>query len=153
MESDKQHNLKTNIIFYGAGICVIIVFWIIVQQVLVTIGTTELIGTRQRYLVGEEITSYRKVFLGETLYTINTAYYSGIVDGEVLISLVVCNGYGFTSFDLHMRLGTVVQLGERNFKVTNYNNDSLELMDISAGALYKDVPVLNIRSTVLNYRL
>jgi len=52
-----------------------------------------------------------------------------------------------------MRLGTVVQLGERNFKVTNYNNDSLELMDISAGALYKDIPVLNTRSTVLNYRL
>lgn len=89
-------------------------------------------GTKQTYLVGEEITSYRKVFLGETMYTINTAYYSGCIDGCVVISVVVVNGYGITSFDLNARLGTIIQLGEITFKVTNYNYNSLELEDVSA---------------------
>jgi hypothetical protein len=45
--------------------------------------------------------------------------------------MVVVNGYGMTSFDLHIQLGTIIQLGERTFKVTSYNHDSLELMDTS----------------------
>jgi len=140
IESDEYHNLKVNIVWYGIVICIIVVILIIGQPILNSkFGTTELTGTKNTYLVGEEITSYKKDFLGASMSTINTAYYSGYANGDVMISMVVFNDYGFTSFDLHIQLGTIIQLGERTFKVTSYNHDSLELMDISADALYKDV--------------
>ena len=108
----------------------------------ISFSVPESTGTKHTYLVGEEITSYKKDFLGASMSTINTAYYSGYGNGDVVISMVVFNDYGFTSFNLHIQLGTFIQLGERTFKVTGYNHDSLELMDISADALLKNTPVL-----------
>ena len=100
-------------------------------------------GIKTTYLVNEEITSYRKEFVGETTYTINTAHYSGYANGYgPVISVVVCNNDGVTTYDLHVGAGTIIQLGERVFKVINYNHNNIELMDISADALLKNTPVL-----------
>jgi len=123
-----------------AGISLLLIFGVAISlKNPISFLEQEPTGTKNTYLVGEEITSYKKDFLGASMSTINTAYYSGYANGDVMISMVVFNDYGFTSFDLHIQLGTIIQLGERTFKVTGYNHDSLELMDISADALYKDV--------------